>query len=62
LEGYLAPATLSKKIAEIWAQVLELERVSIYDNFRLGGDSISSIQIIAKNPASWFTGYTQAAV
>jgi len=38
-----------RKIAEIWAQVLELEQVGIYDNFfELGGDSILSIQIIAR--------------
>lgn len=36
-------------LAEIWAQVLRLERVSIHDNFfELGGDSILSIRIIAR--------------
>ncbi|MGL5833958.1 MAG: amino acid adenylation domain-containing protein [Waterburya sp.] len=36
-------------LADIWAQVLEIERVSIDDNFfELGGDSILSIQIVAK--------------
>ncbi|MBE9167118.1 amino acid adenylation domain-containing protein [Pleurocapsales cyanobacterium LEGE 06147] len=36
-------------LVDIWAQVLEIERVSIHDNFfELGGDSILSIQIVAK--------------
>jgi non-ribosomal peptide synthase protein (TIGR01720 family) len=51
LEGiFVAPRTsIEEKIAEIWAQVLELEQVGIYDNFfELGGDSILSIQIIAR--------------
>jgi len=50
LEGILgSPHLYRRKIAEIWAQVLELEQVGIYDNFfELGGDSILSIQIIAR--------------
>jgi len=48
LEGIFVPLS-RRKIAEIWAQVLELEQVGIYDNFfELGGDSILSIQIIAR--------------
>jgi non-ribosomal peptide synthase protein (TIGR01720 family) len=36
-------------LAEIWAAVLRLDRVSVEDNFfALGGDSILSIQIVAK--------------
>jgi amino acid adenylation domain-containing protein/non-ribosomal peptide synthase protein (TIGR01720 family)/FkbM family methyltransferase len=36
-------------LAAIWAQVLGRERVGIHDNFfRLGGDSIQSIQIVAR--------------
>lgn len=51
LEGiFVAPRTLiEEKIAEIWFQVLQLDRVGIYDNFfELGGDSIASIQIVAR--------------
>jgi aryl carrier-like protein len=51
LEGrFVAPRTpIEETIAKIWAQVLGLERVSIYDNFfELGGDSILSIQIVAR--------------
>lgn len=37
------------KLAAIWAEVLRLEQVGVHDNFfALGGDSILSIQIIAK--------------
>ena len=36
-------------LAEIWAQVLGLEKVGVEDNFfELGGDSILSIQVISK--------------
>ncbi len=36
-------------LAEIWAAVLGLERVGIHDNFfQLGGDSILSIQVVAR--------------
>jgi amino acid adenylation domain-containing protein/non-ribosomal peptide synthase protein (TIGR01720 family) len=47
---YVAPRTEEEqRLAAIWQQVLRLERVGIYDNFfALGGDSILSIQIVAK--------------
>jgi amino acid adenylation domain-containing protein/non-ribosomal peptide synthase protein (TIGR01720 family) len=51
LEGrFVAPRTpIEETITKIWAQVLGLERISIYDNFfELGGDSILSIQIVAR--------------
>jgi amino acid adenylation domain-containing protein/non-ribosomal peptide synthase protein (TIGR01720 family) len=49
-ENFVAPrTTIEAQLAEIWLQVLGLERVGIYDNFfELGGDSILSIQAIAK--------------
>jgi amino acid adenylation domain-containing protein/non-ribosomal peptide synthase protein (TIGR01720 family) len=48
--GFVAPDTqMEKRLAEIWASVLGLERVGVHDNFfELGGDSILSIQIIAR--------------
>lgn len=48
--GYVAPRTPAEKLlAEIWADVLKVERVGVEDNFfDLGGDSILSIQIIAR--------------
>jgi len=47
---FVAPRTPAEKIiAGIWAEVLELERVGIYDNFfEIGGDSILSIQIATR--------------
>ncbi|RCJ23040.1 phosphopantetheine-binding protein [Nostoc sp. ATCC 43529] len=55
-ENYVEPATpFEKALASIWSQVLGIERVGIYDNFfELQGDSIQSIQIIAKaNQLGW---------
>ncbi|MBD1938352.1 non-ribosomal peptide synthetase [Microcoleus sp. FACHB-68] len=44
---FAAPRTPEEKLfAEIWGQVLGLEKVGIHDNyFALGGDSIRSIQV-----------------
>ena len=52
-ESYVAPANeVESTLAEIWAQVLRLERVGVEDNyFTLGGDSIRSIEIRAKAQA-----------
>jgi non-ribosomal peptide synthase protein (TIGR01720 family) len=49
-ETYVAPRdAVEEMLAGIWAQVLGVERVGIHDNFfAMGGDSILSIQIIAK--------------
>jgi len=48
--AYAAPSTSQEKIlADIWGQILGIERVGVHDNFfELGGDSILSIQIIAR--------------
>ncbi|HKV12758.1 MAG TPA: amino acid adenylation domain-containing protein [Thermoanaerobaculia bacterium] len=48
--GFSAPGTPAEQtLAEIWAQVLGVERVGVYDDFfELGGDSILSIQIVAR--------------
>jgi amino acid adenylation domain-containing protein/non-ribosomal peptide synthase protein (TIGR01720 family) len=47
---FMAPRNATEEtLAEIWAQVIGLERVGINDNFfDLGGDSIISLQIVAK--------------
>ncbi|OUL22222.1 non-ribosomal peptide synthetase [Nostoc sp. RF31YmG] len=49
-ETFVAPRTaIEAQLAEIWLQVLGLEKVGIHDNFfELGGDSILSIQAFAK--------------
>jgi len=47
---YRAPATPAEALlAEIWADVLRLDRVGTGDNFfELGGDSILSIQVVSR--------------
>ena len=47
---FVAPRTaVEQTLADIWQQLLNVERVGINDNFfELGGDSILSIQIIAR--------------
>jgi len=47
---YIAPHTqVEKKLAEIWSQVIGIDKIGIHDNFfDLGGDSILSIQVISR--------------
>ena len=48
--NYVAPRDeLELQVAEIWAEVLGLEKVGIYDNFfELGGYSLLAIQIVSR--------------
>ena len=48
--GYAAPSTAAQEVlAGIWAELLGLDRVGVHDNFfDLGGDSIISIQVVAR--------------
>jgi len=48
--GFVAPRTpVEKTLAAIWTEILRIDRVGIHDNFfQLGGDSILSIQIVAR--------------
>ncbi|MCA1672981.1 MAG: condensation domain-containing protein, partial [Actinobacteria bacterium] len=48
--GYVAPRTPTEQVlADIWAQVLGVQRVGVQDNFfELGGDSILSIQVVSR--------------
>ncbi|MGH3616015.1 MAG: amino acid adenylation domain-containing protein, partial [Pseudonocardia sp.] len=47
---HVAPRTdVERALTEIWAEMLEVERVGIEDNFfSLGGDSILSIQVVSR--------------
>ena len=49
-EEYVAPRTPTEEtLADIWANVLGLERVGIFDNFfQLGGHSLLITQIISR--------------
>ncbi|WP_426575526.1 amino acid adenylation domain-containing protein (plasmid) [Xenorhabdus stockiae] len=49
-ESYVAPRNaLETQLCAIWQAVLGLEQISIHDNFfRIGGDSIVSIQLVSK--------------
>jgi non-ribosomal peptide synthase protein (TIGR01720 family) len=48
--GYVAPRSETERVlADIWAQVLGVERVGVEnDFFELGGDSILSIQVVSR--------------
>jgi len=48
--AFVAPRTLSEEmLAQIWAQVLDIDQVGIYDNFfELGGHSLLAIQLMAR--------------
>ena len=49
-DAYVAPQTpLQENLCAIWSEVLRVEKIGIRDNFfRIGGDSIISIQLVAK--------------
>lgn len=49
-ESYVSPQDFNEKvIAAVWKEVLGVDRVGVTDDFfRLGGDSITSIQLVSK--------------
>ncbi len=61
LVPYVAPRTpVEAQIAQIWAAVLGLEQVGVHDSFfALGGDSIRSVQVIAKVRAAGLSATLQ---
>jgi len=52
---YVAPATrVEEVLAEIWAQVLEVERVGVHDDFfELGGHSLLATKVLARVRAAF---------
>jgi amino acid adenylation domain-containing protein/non-ribosomal peptide synthase protein (TIGR01720 family) len=50
-EAFVAPLTPTEKLlAQVWSQVLGVERVGVHDNFfDLGGDSILAIRVAARS-------------
>ncbi|WP_274562737.1 non-ribosomal peptide synthase/polyketide synthase [Streptomyces spiramyceticus] len=50
LKDYVAPRNEAERlVAEVWSDVLGVERVGLSDNFfELGGDSILSIQVVSR--------------
>jgi len=49
-QEYIAPQTeIEETLAQIWQEVLRIKQVGIHDNFfEIGGDSIITIQIVAR--------------
>ena len=50
VDALVAPRTFTEEVLiKVWAEVMGLDQVSVYDNFfALGGDSITSIEIAAR--------------
>ncbi|WP_420007375.1 amino acid adenylation domain-containing protein [Xanthomonas sacchari] len=50
MQLYVAPRTpVEARLAQIWQEVLRLERIGVLDNFfEIGGDSILSIQVVSR--------------
>ncbi|RDV10381.1 non-ribosomal peptide synthetase, partial [Pontibacter diazotrophicus] len=55
--SYVAPRTeTEEKLAKIWQELLQVERVGVEDNFfELGGDSIVTIQLVSRARRAGFS-------
>jgi amino acid adenylation domain-containing protein/non-ribosomal peptide synthase protein (TIGR01720 family) len=60
---YVAPRNArEEKMAEIWGQILNLERVGIHDDFfELGGDSLLVVRVVTKAAKAGITVTTKQA-
>src|SRR5205085_2522186 len=49
-ESFVAPRTSTEQtLAQIWAEVLQIDQVGIYDNFfEMGGHSLLATQVISR--------------
>ena len=48
---------VENRVAEVWQQVLKLERVSVHDDFfEMGGHSLTAMQVVARLRASVLPG------
>ncbi|RSM78002.1 amino acid adenylation domain-containing protein [Kibdelosporangium aridum] len=44
-----SPATLERRIAEVWSDVLGIDHVGVHDNFlQLGGNSLRAVRVVAR--------------
>ncbi|ANN17190.1 non-ribosomal peptide synthetase [Amycolatopsis orientalis] len=61
---YVAPRTsVERTLAEIWSEVLGVERVGVEDNFfELGGDSLLSMRIVSRVRAAFGTDVSPRAL
>ena len=53
--GYVAPRDATEAaVANIWSEVLKLDRVGVLDDFlELGGDSLQAMQVISRTAAAF---------
>jgi amino acid adenylation domain-containing protein len=63
-EAYVAPqGPIEQAVATLWAELLELERVSRFDNFfALGGHSLMAVKILSQVNARFKVGLTIDAI
>lgn len=54
-DAYVAPCTpVEATLAVIWAETLELEQISVHDNFfDLGGHSLLAVQVLSRTRAAF---------
>jgi acyl-CoA synthetase (AMP-forming)/AMP-acid ligase II/acyl carrier protein len=54
-DGYLPPRTdVEHRLAALWSEILEVERVGIADNFfSIGGHSLSAVQVVSRVRREW---------